>query len=95
MNNYKVNILRILNDASEPLDVEKIRKNADIGNWQTALKHLLELLIDRKIKGSKTSKSWVFWVEHSSSHLIPCLNEAEAPTKPDGSRSDIDSGYQK
>lgn len=60
-NEYKTTILEILERATEPLDVEKIRIAACIGNWQTALKHLLELKIQGEIEGRKTSKSWIFW----------------------------------
>jgi len=62
LNNYKDKILQVLTDATEPLDIEKIRSSAGIGNWQTALKHCLELCMAGKIKGLKTSKSWVFWI---------------------------------
>jgi hypothetical protein len=42
------------------MDVEKIRVACGIGNWETALKHCLELRIAGKIEAVKTSKSWVF-----------------------------------
>jgi hypothetical protein len=58
--NYKQKILQFLNETTEPVDVEKIRVACDIGNWATALNHCLELLIQGKIMGQKTSKSWVF-----------------------------------
>jgi hypothetical protein len=61
--NYQEKIVGVLGQAIEPMDIEKIRMEAGIGNWNTALKHCLELLIARKICGIKTSKSWVFWVE--------------------------------
>jgi hypothetical protein len=32
-----------------------------IGHWNTALNHCLELMLEGKIKGAKTSKGWVFW----------------------------------
>lgn len=60
-NNYPERIVEILEKAHEPQDIEKIRIEAGIGNWQTALKHCLELLIAGKIQGQKTSKSWIFW----------------------------------
>jgi hypothetical protein len=63
---YKARILRFLSTGQTPWDVEKVRAATGIGNWNTCLKHLLELLIDGKISGQKTSKSWVFWVEESS-----------------------------
>jgi len=58
---YKEEIRQLLWESSRPLDVEKIRVACKIGNWQTALKHCLELLWDEKIQGLKTSKSWIFW----------------------------------
>jgi len=62
---YKEEIRQVLCESSHPLDVEKIRVACGIGNWETALKHCLELLWDEKIHGVKTSKSWVFWSKSS------------------------------
>ena len=61
--NYDQKIIAVLTDANEPTDVEKIRVRAGIGHWNTTLKHCLELLIAKRINGTKTSKSWIFWVE--------------------------------
>lgn len=58
---YEEAILRLLATAPQPMDVEKIRVACKIGNWQTALKHCLELQYDGKIQGIKSSKSWIFW----------------------------------
>jgi hypothetical protein len=58
---YKDAIVRTIGAASQALDVERIRVECKIGNWQTALKHCLELLHEGKIQGIKTSKSWVFY----------------------------------
>jgi len=63
MNEYKTKILRVLQNSDRPIDVEKIRTACNIGNWNTALKHCLELLLEGKVKGQKTSKSWIFWKE--------------------------------
>jgi hypothetical protein len=60
-NNYDQKIIKLLERSTTPMDVEKIRIDANIGNWNTALKHCLELLVSKKINGQKTSKSWVFW----------------------------------
>jgi len=60
-NNYDQKILKMLENADKPMDVEKIRVETGIGNWNTALKHCLELLAAKRISGQKTSKSWVFW----------------------------------
>lgn len=62
-NDYPEKIIEILQKATEPMDIEKIRVEAGIGNWQTALKHCLQLVISHKINGQKTSKSWIFWIE--------------------------------
>jgi len=59
--NYEEKISLFLSKATEPVDVEKIRISCGIGNWNTALKHCLELLIQGRIKGQKTSKGWIFW----------------------------------
>jgi len=61
--NYEKAILGFLAKTRQPLDVEKIRVGCGIGHWQTALKHCLELKCEGKIQGTKTSKSWVFWLD--------------------------------
>lgn len=67
---YQEKIIQTLKNAVEPLDIEKIRVEAGIGNWNTALKHCLELVIARKIKGIKTSKSWIFWIPRPESEGV-------------------------
>jgi len=66
MRDYEEKIQTFLNEKTEPLDVEKIRITCGIANWNTALKHCLELLIQGKIQGQKTSKGWVFWAFHET-----------------------------
>jgi hypothetical protein len=63
MNEIKNRITNFLKTAKIPQGVENIRVNCKIGNWNTALKHCLELLLQEKIRGQKTSKGWIFWVE--------------------------------
>jgi len=58
---YNQRITELLKDVKEPLDVAKIRVACNIGNWNTALKHCLELLVDGKVNGQRTSKGWIFW----------------------------------
>jgi hypothetical protein len=60
---YSEKILEVLENASIPMDVEHIRVSAGIKNWQTALKHLLELVLESKICGQKTTRGWIFWRE--------------------------------
>ena len=67
---YKELIMRFLNETIAPMDVERIRTACGIGNWNTALKHCLELLVQGKINGKRTSKGWIFWV-HETANLQP------------------------
>jgi hypothetical protein len=61
-NDYDEKIVELLTNSITPMDIEKIRIEVGIGNWNTALKHCLELLVAKKINGVKTSKSWIFWI---------------------------------
>jgi len=58
---YKSKIIQDLSRRKIPCDVEKIRVDVGIGNWNTCIHHLLELYIEGKIGGQRTSKGWVFW----------------------------------
>lgn len=63
---YRERIIRIVSKATMPLDVEFIRVEADIKNWQTAISHLLQLVIEEKICGQKTTKGWIFWMDNET-----------------------------
>jgi hypothetical protein len=69
-NNYKERILNFLSQSTAPIDVEKIRKSCKIANWNTTLKHCLELVFEGSIKGQTTSKGWIFWT-HQETQLKP------------------------
>jgi len=69
-NDYEEKILEYLKKAAEPADVEKIRVGCKIGNWNTALKHLLELYSQGTIQGQRTTKGWVFWI-YQQTYLAP------------------------
>lgn len=66
-------ILKEIANATIPVSTEYIAKKMRIG-WGTAIRHALELMVAEKLKGLKTTKSWVFWVEktptHASSHEV-------------------------
>lgn len=55
-------IVEYLSAQTEPQVVEKIRVSTGISHWSMALAHCLELCIAGRIKGMRTSTSWVFWV---------------------------------
>jgi hypothetical protein len=67
---HEQKIIEFLNSATEPVDIEKIRKACEIGHWNTALNCCLRLLMDEKIKGQKTTKGWIFWTRQET-HLKP------------------------
>jgi hypothetical protein len=76
---YKNAILQQLASARQPLDVEKIRVACKIGNWNTALKHCLELQYEGRIQAVKSSKSWIFWIK--SPNKRPLSQEIGLPKK--------------
>jgi len=66
MKTIKQRITDRLRSSTIPLDVENIRVSCKIGNWNTALKHCLELVLSKEIKGQKTSKGWIFWINQEA-----------------------------
>ena len=56
-------IIDQLAGADKPLHVEYIRESCSIGNWNTALKHCLELLLSKQVEGQRTSNGWIFWMK--------------------------------
>jgi hypothetical protein len=63
MNSLKKRIIKCLAESKIPLCVENIRTACHIGNWNTALKHCLELLLENRIQGQDTSRGWIFWLD--------------------------------
>ena len=63
-------ILHVLSGASIPMDVENVRVRSGLKNWESTKALLLELVVEGVISGQKTTKSWVFWVDHSESRMM-------------------------
>jgi len=63
---YKEKILEVLGSSPIPMDTENVRVKAGIKSWATAKATLLELVLERRILGAKTTKSWIFWVQQQS-----------------------------
>ncbi len=63
MKTIKQKIIEHLKTTDMPVCVEDIRASCNIGNWNTALKHCLELLLLNQIQGKRTSNGWIFWVD--------------------------------
>jgi len=57
---YRDSVLKVIREADMPLGIETIRKKTGIRVWETAKAILLELVVEGKIAGMKTGKSWVF-----------------------------------
>ena len=57
---YREEILNVIQKADRPLSIENVRTRVGIKIWETAKALLLELLVEGKILGLKTGKSWVF-----------------------------------
>ena len=59
-------IIQHLKANDVPSHVEDIRVSCAIGNWNTALKHCLELLLAKQIEGQRTSNGWIFWTNREA-----------------------------
>lgn len=62
-------ILNVLSGAAIPMDVENVRIKSGLKNWESTKALLLELVVEGLISGQKTTKSWVFWVDHRDSRM--------------------------
>ncbi len=62
-------ILHVLSGATIPMDVENVRIKSGLKNWESTKALLLELVVEGVISGQKTTKSWVFWVDHTDTRL--------------------------
>jgi len=56
-------IVEFLGSRPEPASTEEIRQGCKISNWTTALNRCLQLMLKGKIRGLKTSRGWVFWID--------------------------------
>ncbi len=65
---YKQRILDALRSSSLPLAVENVRITAGLHNWESTKALLLELMVERRIKGLRTAKGWIFWHQDQFNH---------------------------
>jgi hypothetical protein len=54
-------IVNVLSEAKMPMDVENVRLKTGLKNWESTKSILLELVIQGRILGQKTTKGWIFW----------------------------------
>jgi hypothetical protein len=55
-------IVNVLSEAKMPMDVENVRQKTGLKNWESTKSILLELVIQGKILGQKTTRGWIFWL---------------------------------
>jgi hypothetical protein len=44
------------------MDVENIREQSGLKNWESTKSILLEMVLQGSILGQRTTKGWIFWV---------------------------------
>jgi len=57
----QVQLLKLLERTPVPVSVEYVAHHLKVG-WGTARAMLLELVVNGKVAGQKTTKSWIFWM---------------------------------
>jgi hypothetical protein len=62
-NSHRERIRDVLAESTMPMDVENVRSGAGLKNWESTKSILLEMVLQEKIHGQKTTKGWIFWVE--------------------------------
>jgi len=63
----KERIVQVLENSLIPMDVENVRLNAGMKNWESTKSILLEMVLQGAIRGQRTSRSWIFWMDDESS----------------------------
>ncbi|MBL7080773.1 hypothetical protein ISS39_10660 [Candidatus Bathyarchaeota archaeon] len=69
MKSHKRSIQSLLENLGKPCDVERIRREMGLSNWNTVLRHCLELYITGEVEGLKTTRGWVFWSDIPTSSV--------------------------
>ncbi len=59
-------IVNVLSEAKMPMDVENVRLKTGLKNWESTKSILLELVLQEKILGQKTTRGWIFWLNTTS-----------------------------
>ena len=62
-NSHHQKIVEVLADAKMPMDVENVRLQTGLKNWESTKSILLELVLQGSIAGEKTTKGWIFWLD--------------------------------
>ena len=60
---HQQKIVEVLADAKMPMDVENVRLQSGLKNWESTKSILLEMVLQGSIAGQKTTKGWIFWLD--------------------------------
>jgi hypothetical protein len=61
-NSNQQKIKQVLTETKIPMDVENIREQSGLKNWESTKSILLEMVLQGSILGQRTTKGWIFWV---------------------------------
>lgn len=61
-NSNQQKIKQVLTETKIPMDVENIREQTGLKNWESTKSILLEMVLQGSILGQRTTKGWIFWV---------------------------------
>ena len=60
---YREKIMKVLENAPCPMDVENVRLSVGMKNWESTKSILLEMALQGSIRSERTARSWIFWIE--------------------------------
>jgi hypothetical protein len=69
-NSHHQKIREVLGEALMPMDVENVRVQAGMKNWESTKSILLEMVLQGTIEGEKTTKGWIFWTNEKATRSI-------------------------
>ena len=61
--------MEVLGEAMMPMDVENVRVQVGMKNWESTKSILLEMVLQGSIEGQKTTKGWIFWTNQSRTQI--------------------------
>lgn len=69
LSDSKQRALEVVKGADEPVDVQQVADDLNVA-WATARALLLQLLVDKKIRGMHTGHGWLFFVPRKLQEVV-------------------------
>jgi len=69
-NSHHQKIVEVLTEAKMPMDVENVRMQLGMKNWESTKSNLLEMVLQGSIEGQKTTKGWIFWTTEKRTRSV-------------------------